>query len=716
MAINAKMNVDIGPFKSGIQQGTQILKGLNAEMKATDAEFKVTGNAEKKLEQQTKTLNSQMQVQKGIIDQAQKALKAMTDAGVDPADKAYQQMYATLMNAQAGLYSAQAAMNELGTGAQQAAAGADQLTESVNGIGKKLSMDQVLSGIEKITGGLEKAAQTAIRLGETIWNQIMDTAAWSDDTATLADRMGLSVEEVQKMQAVAGQFEAPVETMAKTWKKVAMNMSSDSADVQAAFQALGLAGVQMVDTGFGQVEQSWKKAGDYKDMFWEIGDALMNMSDAQVQSGERERLAQTLLGRGWDELAPLFKAGREEYEAALDAQSAASEEAIRNNAELNDSVARLEENFKILKAEALGQIAPAITQVTDHFSELLGTVTEYLKTDEGQQMLTNIGEALKSLMQGLTDLSAEDVVKGVKDALGTVESVFEWIEQNKGGIVSAIEAIGIAFGGLKLAELAINIAKVVGGFKDLLGLGSGGGNGGQPSTNTTTTTGTTTIPGVGNEVVMFDGMGSAGANGLAIGYVSGQIENHADLRSRLNMILKENGMESTDPRISNDYMRALMSNPTLDESSVAQIVSDFEQKVSALGPKVEVEPEVKDGSAESVAEQVGTVEIPAELVVVGISAGGVGGGVKSIVRGLESSGLITQILGRANGIWSVPYDGMLSVLHKGERVVPAREIASRNYSSNLYVESMYMNNGTDAAGLAAAMASAQRRTMSGYGS
>ena len=72
--------------------------------------------------------------------------------------------------------------------------------------------------------------------------------------------------------------------------------------------------------------------------------------------------------------------------------------------------------------------------------------------------------------------------------------------------------------------------------------------------------------------------------------------------------------------------------------------------------------------------------------------------------------------GFANGIYSVPYDGMLARLHKNERVVPAREVSSRNYSSNLYVESMYMNGGTDAAGLAAAMAAAQRRQMSGYGS
>ena len=71
----------------------------------------------------------------------------------------------------------------------------------------------------------------------------------------------------------------------------------------------------------------------------------------------------------------------------------------------------------------------------------------------------------------------------------------------------------------------------------------------------------------------------------------------------------------------------------------------------------------------------------------------------------------------ANGLFSVPFDGYAAILHKGERVVPAREVAaSRNYNSNLYVESMYMNNGTDAAGLAAAMAAAQRRTMRGYGS
>ena len=57
MAVNVKMGVDLGSFTSGIQQSQQILKGLNAEMKASEAKFKATGNAEQKMTSQTKTLN-----------------------------------------------------------------------------------------------------------------------------------------------------------------------------------------------------------------------------------------------------------------------------------------------------------------------------------------------------------------------------------------------------------------------------------------------------------------------------------------------------------------------------------------------------------------------------------------------------------------------------------------------------------------------------------
>jgi hypothetical protein len=91
----------------------------------------------------------------------------------------------------------------------------------------------------------------------------------------------------------------------------------------------------------------------------------------------------------------------------------------------------------------------------------------------------------------------------------------------------------------------------------------------------------------------------------------------------------------------------------------------------------------------------------------------------SVAEAMRSVPLTVQLslFPKANGMAYVPYDGYLASLHRGERIVPAREnMSANNYNSNLYVESMIMNNGTDAAGLAASMAAAQRRTMTGFGS
>jgi len=111
---------------------------------------------------------------------------------------------------------------------------------------------------------------------------------------------------------------------------------------------------------------------------------------------------------------------------------------------------------------------------------------------------------------------------------------------------------------------------------------------------------------------------------------------------------------------------------------------------------VETKPELPPDVAQELTDFIGTLSIPVKLIPTGMDG--------------EEDGSF------ANGTWSVPYDGFLARLHRGERVMPAREVTARNYSSNLYVESMYMNGGADADGLAAAMAAAQRRTMSGYGS
>lgn len=148
---------------------------------------------------------------------------------------------------------------------------------------------------------------------------------------------------------------------------------------------------------------------DPEDLMWDIGEALLNMDNAL----ERDAAAQKIFGRNWREFVPLFKTGREEYEKMLSEQSVLSDEQIQNLTKADDAIKSMELEIQTLKNEFWSKNAPIITEL------------------------------------------------------------FEWLIKNKETVVGVIEAIGIAFGGLKLAELAANIGKIVSGFK-ALGMIKGG--------------------------------------------------------------------------------------------------------------------------------------------------------------------------------------------------------------------------------------------------
>ena len=755
MAVNVKLGVDIGAFKSGIKQGQQILKGLNAELKASESEFKATGTAEQKLANQTKTLTSQLNFQKGIADQARQALKAMTDAGVDPTDAAYQRLYVTLMNAEAGANDALAALNALKGGTEGAKKGAEELTNGLNNIGKKMSLEQVKNGIYCITTGLENAAKKAVQLGEELWNTIMDSARRADDTATMAEMYGIDLDKFQRMQKlVTGGMDTSVESMLASQKKLRKGVGNKS--LADELNEIGVA-MNEWQTVAGQSGPALRMR-DSTELFWEAGQALMNLGDEY----DKEAKAQAIFGRSWEELRPLFNTYKslDEYNAALEKQEVNSEETIRDLAALNDAVGKLESSWETLKDELIGALAPALSEAATALGGLLDKLTEYLKTDEGQAMLTNMGNALSELLSGIGDISAEDVVKKFGDALDSVTKGLGWLADNKNGVVDAIKAIIGVWAGLKVGEGAMTMLKIINGLKDLTGLGGGaGGGGGAIGTGlfaglkTGITNVAKMLPFAAPLLLGIDGLmhdQQLNAEGaiqtaeerqhitdataeMAVamldsafkqtweGITAHTMSNKAvdsdvltDWAERYNRwittmgddpimdTLVENLSEGTFGELET-LLQDVFSGATMDPGAVVDLLGKVQDELEAAGKDVELPSvlTVPDNAASLVAQQVGVVTLPASLAL------------SSFGNSLAS---FFGIGSHANGIWSVPRDNYLAYLHKGERVVPAREVGSRSYSSNLDVESMVMNNGASAEGLAAAMAAAQRRTMSGYGS
>ena len=716
MAVSTKLDVDISGFTSGIREGQQVLKGLNAEMKASDAAFKATGNAEQKLNSQTSTLNKTIQQQKSIADNARQALEAMTNAGVQPADAAYQKMYVTMLNAEAGANEAQAALNSLGAGAAQAADGAEQLTKGLNGISKKISLDQVISGIDKITGGLENAARKAVHLGDQIWDSIMNSARWADDTATMAQMYGIDVDTFQRMQKlVTNGMDTSVEAMLKSQSKFKKGIGDGTKAVTEAMSEQGLT-TREWQTVAGE-SGSALMPKDATEMFWEAGQAILNLGD----EFEKESKAQALFGKSWKELVPLFSEYKtlEEYNTALADQKVVSEDSVKNLAELNDKVSELQGNFMTLSTEVIGQLAPALTEAATALNGLLTSVLEYLDTPEGKQMLTDLGTAVSGLFEDLGKIDPASVVEGFTGVFNTVVDSVKWISDNWEGVVAALEGIVAGWAVLKVTGGVLDIVKVVSGLQGLSGgaAAQAGAAAGSAWGSSFASAVMKAAPWLIGLYTLLNPAGTAGDN-IDSTVVNGQVteagvefwNNNLDAWNARQMAVG-NRYGDLETIMANNEALNIMLRTDLDDE---QMFEELEKTIGLKPVDVNVDPVVGADAASSISEQVGTVEINGVLHLVDAEGNDIGD--LGDYTGEYIGGHGKRRKPKANGIWSVPYDGYLATLHRGERVVPAREVQSRSYNSNLYVESMIMNNGTDAAGLAAAMAAAQRRTMSGYGS
>ena len=726
---NVKMGADISSFKSGISAAKSEVKTLDQQMKMLDATMKAEGKSEQTLNMQTQTLNSRMAAQKNIAKQAEAALKAMSDNGVKPTSEAYQKMSRELLAAQTGMMETQAALNDLGDGAVQAAGGVERLESGLNGISKKISLDQVINGISKITNGLENAARKAVSLGQSLWDNIMDSAKWADDTATMALMYGIDLDKFLRMQklVINGQDTA-VESVLKTQDKLRKGVGNSATATMDALRELNL--LEQITGKTGEISETVTMSDI--DLFWAAGQALMNLGDKY----DKEAKAQALFGKSWKELVPLFTEfkNQEELDKALKNVNVESEETVTTLATLNDKWGELRGNLDTLSREIMAQFAPGLISLSDSLNNLLTSVLEYLKSEDGQKMLADMAKSFESLFDGLKNVSVDDVVTKFKDAFDKIVSGFKWVSENSGTLLAALEGIGAFWAGLKVSEGVLTLLKVINGLKDLMGIGGAGAGAGIGSAVGSALTGAAgkaagvlgnatllnNIPAIGDWFVHNTSLGQELFLGTREkGSTWKDIQNNASTFASdwSNNALLKPILEGYGNAIS--FWKDFWSGNTAKIEIKPEDLEPIDEQTMQLklmekirngnGLEVPVEPEVSADAAAQLAEKIGVVQVYADIIPLmnGYVQGASGGG---------GSGRPNVVMPKANGINFVPYDGYLALLHKGEQIVPARQVNSRNFTSHLYFENVNLNNGQDAEGLAARITAQQRREMSGYGS
>ena len=725
MAVTAKIGVDASGFKTGVEQAKAALKSLDASLKVNEASFKAGGNAEIYMQQKMQLLNDKMQKQHDLVKQLQTGLDKMRSAGVNPLSVEYQRLETQMLNAQTAMLETKTSIDSLDGSEEKAVKSTSALSDGLNNIGKKMSLDQVISGINKITDGLEKAAKKAIQLGTEIWTNIVDTARVADDYSTLATVYGLDPETVQKQIKV---FDTMAETSIDAYQKARLKINkavNDPSKEQVSYlQQLGL--IQ----GGKSDDSVTVLVNDAENALWEVGKRLR----ARVESGalskdDADLMAQSLFGRNFKELNPLFEMGEEGFKATVDAQSAATAEAIKNDADLSDSIIMVQKDLETFKLEILGGIAPAIQIATDSLSKLINGLTEYAQSDEGQALLQSMGESIATLFEGLANVEPESVIKKFKGVFDALKDGFTWIVDNKESIFDALKFIAGGFALLKVSETVLSFAKLAQGLTGLFG-----GSGAAAGSSAAAAGSGLTLSGIGSWFSSkFGGLAQYIPSTMATwnaapvvdwftnNTLPGQlIRNTGDIWGSLSTTyetVKGNIQANFNSFVSDwaGVAREIFTDPNKQASNnllfdPQQLQSEFDQLFSEPVP-IPAEPELPEDAAEDVAKQIGVVVLPAKLQIMG-GLIGLGGGGANLSNMANSNKLFYT---HANGLSFVPWDGYPALLHRGERIMPAS--VNRNYTanSNLYVENMNMSNGLDADAVVAKMRAQNRRISAGFG-
>ena len=724
--VSVKMGVSgIQQFRQGMKDAEASVKTLDAALKANEKALKSTGDAENYMQAQTSLLNKKLQEQKNIAQNAEQALKQMEANGVKTTSASYQNMQRKLIEAQSSMMDTQDQLNNLGNNAAEAAGKTDQLSTSLGGLNKKVSLEQVIGAIGKITDGMEKAGRKAIELGKNIWENITDSAKWADDVATQAMVLNMDVEDYQRYKKV---FDTVGELTVAEWQKAKLKVQKAINDPsQEQIDILSALGISTIEWGTRAGASGPELiAKNFEDMFWEIGSTLKK----KVENGEltqdlADTYANAIFGRGFAELNPMFALGKEGFTAALAEQNVVTEESINKLAALNDELIKLQGDFNDLKSEVLAGLAPSLQTAAETLDSLLGRLMEYLRSEDGQKALEDLGKAVSGLFDDLGNISPDQVVEGYAKVFNDIVTGMQWISDHWGEVKTGIAGIGAAFLAMKGMENVLMIIKLIDGLKGL-GIGGNGGNNPVVTNAGENTAARFAVPASVNNAALNAGAWANATNmtnaGAVVDWFSHETEAGRWFQNQISKLFGGTEQYATDGPFADitKYFESVKKNwedltqgEHAGESFLDSIWNSLfgdgygggSHGFGDEGVEIPVEPVAPEDAASAIAGQVGTVTVPVSLVW-DRTIGGAGGGMDWNVRQQH-----------ANGLWSVPFDGYAAILHKGEQVVPAREVMnSRNYSSNLYVESMYMNNGQDAEGLAAAIAAANRRTMRGYGS
>jgi hypothetical protein len=316
----------------------------------------------------------------------------------------------------------------------------------VTGKGSKL-----IGTVQGIAQGLGVAS---VAIGGMFWG-LKRAADEIDRTSDTAKKLGLTIEQFQRMGFAAQQTGASQEAMGEGLRFLSQNMVeavNGSAAATEWFQRVGLSVKQLKGMNAGQV-------------FEAIADKFASIPDAGMNAEKKIAAARALMGRGGDELIQTLNSGsagmREQYREAdrLGVVSTATA----------DRVGTFNDQFDKMVFAIKGVVAAVLNAALPSLQRLVGMMTELSADnragwgDRLGQSISRVVDALPGFLKSLALVaSAMLAVLGVADriasALGGWDVVIYAVTALIAGkLLVGVVSLGVALWGLAAPLMAVLI-------------------------------------------------------------------------------------------------------------------------------------------------------------------------------------------------------------------------------------------------------------------
>lgn len=439
-------------FKAAMDDAYRGLRVLGSEMKATTATYADNANSTEALTKKNEVLGKQISQQKEIVAALAKAVDESSQAYGEN-DKKTDAYRIKLNNAEAALAGME---NELNKN-EKALENVGKATEDTDKKTKnwRESLEKVKEGIDgaigvltPIAAGIAAMGAAAVGAAKQMWDATVETGKFADEMLTTAQVAGIGVETLQEWRYAAQFIDTEVTVMTGSVAKMTKQLASAREGTGASAEAFAMLGVEIK-----QADGSLRNAND---IFFDAIDALGQIENET----ERDVLAMQLFGKSAKDLTPLINAGAEELrrlgQEAQDLGVVMAEDTVQRFGEFDDGMNRLNSTIDGVKRSFITALLPAMEAVIPVVQDLIGQFREWLKSDGAQQLLLDLTDKIKGVVNWLKD----NLSTALDSIIGTFDTVIKtvgWLIEHFDTIITVGGVVIAMLTGLKVAQAAVNM-------------------------------------------------------------------------------------------------------------------------------------------------------------------------------------------------------------------------------------------------------------------